>query len=361
MKAALFIASAFSIASVSASAAVLNANPTNFASVFAAARDGDTIKASGTFGAVSLRNRTFATGITLDATDAVFTNTMMIQNVTGLKVLRGTYGSRTQAMSSGRAIIVSTSANVTLQNNTFIGNGLTPGIGNLANHGVLVQSSNNVKVSAGNFSNLYTGIGVGSSTNVHLDSSKFTGMTSDGINIADSHFVTAIANTCVGSVPFFGAHPDCIQLWSLTGRPVQSDITLQGNYAYGDTQGFASYNPEAGGGLRISMIGNIVETTYGEGITCYNCTDSIFRDNLLSTLPGSLYRTIVNISGGGNNIIANNTIGLKGAPLPLATLAMRTAATAVPEPSEWAMLIVGFGLIGAFKRRSTVTLHQRAS
>jgi hypothetical protein len=28
----------------------------------------------------------------------------------------------------------------------------------------------------------------------------------------------------------------------------------------------------------------------------------------------------------------------------------------VPEPESWAMLIVGFGLVGAFRRRSTLVV-----
>ena len=363
IKVTLLAATVFSIISTSASAAVLTADPTNLNAVFAAAQGGDTIKISGTFGAIWLQNRVFATRVTLDATNAVFANTLTIQNVTGLNVVRGTFGSETVAMRSTRSVIINNSDSIKFQANTFIGNGPTAGA--TANHGLMVRSSRNVDVSDGKFSNLMTGLGVLSSSNVRLDNSRFTAMTSDGINIADSHFVTATANSCSGTTPYAGAHPDCIQLWSLLGRPVQSDIALLRNYASGATQGFVSFDPQAGGGLRISMIGNIVSTSFPQGLACYNCVDSVFTDNILETLPGALYQTRMNIIGGSNNYIANNSIAAQGAPPTVrrrgfeAASMMESSANAVPEPSEWVMLIIGFGLVGAFKRRSKLTMERR--
>lgn len=373
MKVALLAATVCSIVSTvmstSATAAVLAANPANILSVFASAKAGDTIKASGTFGSVSLQNRAFTTRVTLDATNAVFTDTLTIQNVTGLNVLRGTFGSRTAAMRSTRTVIVTKSADIKFQTNTFIGNGLIAGAD--ASHGLMVRNSTNVQVSAGNFSNFMTGLGVLSSTRVKVDSSKFTAMTSDGINIANSHFVTATANSCAGTMAYAGAHPDCIQLWSLLGQPVQSDIALIRNVANGATQGFASFNPSAGGGLRISMIGNIVATSFPQGLACYECVDSVFRDNILTTLPGARWQTRMNIIGGANNLIANNSIGLMAAPLTsVASQAARSVSmsaglandvSAIPEPSEWFMLTIGFGLVGGFSRRSKLTLQRRSA
>ena len=387
-----------------ANAAILNADSTNLLSVFAAARNGDTIKATGTFGSVALQNRTFTTRVILDATGATFTDSLSIQNVTGLTVLRGTFGSRTAMLRTGRAVGINRSANIKFQNATFIGNG--PIAGSTASIGMTVTASNQVQISASRFNNLKAGLGVLSSTNVKIDSSKFTAMTSDGINIADSHFVTATANTCVGTVPFAGAHPDCIQLWSVLGNPVQSDIALLRNIARGATQGFTSFNSSDGGGLRISMIGNIVATSYPQGLACYACVDSVFTDNVLTTLPGSLYQTSMNIIGGSNNIIENNNITRYARPRPvdlidlnlvtdgeeqilsnsidqlflddLALLQVDTlvpavalvdedngpmilsrigaSAQTVPEPGVWAQLILGFGLVGAFTRRRVRTI-----
>ena len=382
-----------------ANAAILNATPTNLLSVFAAARDGDTIMAAGTFGSVALQNRVFTTRVTLDATSAIFADTLTIQNVTGLTVLRGTFGSKTEALRSSRAVAITKSSNIKFQNGTFIGNGATAG--SAASLGLTVSASNVVQISAGRFSNFKVGLGVLSSTNVKVDSSRFTAMTSDGINIVNSRFVTATANTCVGTVAFAGAHPDCIQLWSVLGNPVQSDVALVRNIARDATQGFTSFNVSDGGGLRISMIGNTVAVSYPQGIACYACFDSVFTDNVLTTLPGSLYQTSMNIIGGGNNKITNNSITRYIRPLsadigdldfvadgqeqfldnsidplllgdlallqndalieaaalvsenesPMTLSGFGAFAEAVPEPGVWAQLILGFGLVGAFSRR----------
>lgn len=357
---------ACSAISVSASSATLEANSTNIQKIFAAAKGGDTIKLSGTFGASSLMDRSFATRVTLDATNAVFANTLTIQNVSGMNVVGGTFGSTTESMRVLRNVVIKNSANIKFQSNKFIGNGAT--FTGLANSGVLVTNSNYVQVSAGTFSNLFTGVQVTSSTRVVVDNSKFRTMTSDGINISDSHFVTAVANNCSGTAAFTGAHPDCIQLWSIAGRPVQSDIALLRNTVTGVTQGFTSFNPASGGGLRISMIGNVVSTSFPQGIACYACVDSIFTGNILTTLSGAQWQTGLNIVGGRNNLVADNIINpyvfeptsTVNRSLGLVTTSASTAipqdlsntVNGIPEPAEWAMFIIGFALVGIFNRRS---------
>ena len=386
-----------------ANAAVWNATSSNLNSIFTSAQSGDTINLSGSFGATWLMNRTFAARLTINATNAVFTDTLTIDKVTGMTIIGGKFGSPTEPMRSTRTVIVQNSNGVKLQSQTFIGNGKVAF--GAASQGVMVRYSNNVQVSAGTFSNFLVGLAIISSTNIKADSSRFSGMTSDGINIIDSRFVTATANTCSASIPAPGAHPDCIQLWSIAGNPVQSDIALLRNIANGATQGFTSFNADDGGGLRISMIGNIVTTSFPQGVACYNCSNSIFSDNILKTVPGSLYQTSINIVGGTNNIITNNNVtayrytptgqaddpdalGLDSsaffdepAGLLFADDASASQTTrfseddglsedggfaafgaesrsfglsvvneAVPEPAIWAQVIVGFGLVGALAR-----------
>ena len=234
-------------------------------------------------------------------------------------------------------------------------------------------------------------------------------MSSDGINIAGSHNVTATGNSCSGTVISAGAHPDCIQMWSIAGRPVQSDITLSKNIINGPTQGLTSFTEANGGGLRISIIDNIIATSYPQGIACYGCVDSIITGNILTTLAGARWRTSINVFNGRNNIVANNSVGAKppgkvfhlgtadlsqsivsdsgfsgpvftegvssfasGGPdvltgldnrLPSMRLASSNPAAlaAVPEPATWAQLIFGFTMIGfAARRRSLLRSGARA-
>jgi hypothetical protein len=344
-------------------AAILSATPANFAAVFASANAGDTIKAVGSFGPMTLANRAFTKTVTIDATNAAFTNTLLLNNISRVTFLNGTFGSTTTATRTGRAVGLYQSNNVAFSKSKFIGN--TAGVG------LSVTESSQVVVSAGNFTGLKVGVGVTSSSDVRISSSRFTKMSSDGINIVDSHRVLATANQCSGTIATAGAHPDCIQLWSIAGNPVQSDITLTRNIVTGATQGLTSFTPAWGGGLRIIMMDNIISTSFPQGIACYACVDSIFTGNTLTTLPGARWRTSMNIVGGGNNIIANNTIGPRlpdgvaavartASGLVRSGFSAETMLSAVPEPAVWAQLFLGFGLIGLLARRRTESRAQPA-
>ena len=150
---------------------------------------------------------------------------------------------------------------------------------------------------------------------------------------------------------------------------MQSDIRLLNNKAYGQTQGFTSFDPDAASGIRISMIGNWVETSMSQGIACYDCFDSVITDNTLITMPGALYRTFLRVPGGANNIVMNNTIGPRVSTFdtPLfgaapaaglqasaarfaAPIAGFEAAGEVPEPAQWLQLLAGFAVIGTLLR-----------
>lgn len=156
----------------------------------------------------------------------------------------------------------------------------------------------------------------------------------------------------------------------------------------GATQGFTSFTPSSGGGLRIFMLNNRVNLSYSQGIACYNCVDSVFSGNMLTTIPGSDHQTRINIVGGRNNIISNNSIGnfvrpLKSnvllstadqtafddlgastanwadwgwdatasTPLSAAALAAFAINASVPEPGTWLQLLAGMMAIGWVARR----------
>jgi len=370
----------------SAQAATINVTATNLKGAFLAARSGDTIIVTGTAAGASLVGRSFAKPVTIDVSSAVFTDTVTFKDVAGVNVIGGRFGSATASMRSGRAVAVYDSSRVTLTTPAVIGNGL--------GHGITVSRSADVAVVKADFTNLRLGLGILASRQVRVTNSRFTGMTSDGINIADSHKIMASDNRCSGSKPSLGAHPDCIQLWSVRGNPVQSDITLTRNVVEGATQGLTSFNADDGGGLRITMIDNVITTSFPQGLACYNCVDSVFRGNVLNTLQGAKWQTTMNIIGGRNNSISNNSIGPR--PTTLSAAAARgfsasaeaefdpmfllgdadyrtdddadlgeafdvssgfgSAAAAVPEPMVWTQLLLGFGFAGAALRRRRATL-----
>lgn len=283
-----------------AHAAILNATSTNIVAVFASAQAGDTIKLEGSFGSLALQNRSFATRVTIDATLATVTDTLTIKNVDNLMLTGGKFGSANTAMRSGRAIAVYNGSNITIMKAIVANNG--------NDMGITFAGTIKPTVTAVAFSNQRLGLGVTSVSDAKISSNTFTRMTSDGINVVDSQRVLVTANKCSGSVPTLGAHPDCIQMWSIAGNPLQADLTITNNNISGATQGIASFDPSTASGMRLTVTGNTIYTSYPQGIACYGCFDSVFMNNALSTMPGSKWQTTMNIVGGSGNTIANNTI-----------------------------------------------------
>lgn len=362
-------------AAVSASATNYTATPANFAAVFMAAQSGDSITVSGNFGAVNLADKSFLVPLRIDATAASFDNSLVIKNVTGVNFVGGTYGSTSGSVRYNAAVAAFGDTNIGFSHATVVGAQTGTGIAFIGSTGLTVTAST--------FDGLHSGVDFGSSSYGTLSGNRSINSESDGFDIANSHFVTVTNTTCSGTVPGAGAHPDCVQLSSLAGNPVQSDITITGNTAKGATQGFTSFNPADGGGLRIDISDNVIATSFSQGIACYACVDSSIVRNTLTTLPGAKYRTNLNVIGGSDNLVFDNTLDGKQAPddpAPLATADLSpnllnelswTPSTfadlltsalpgdsagpppvaGAPEPTEWAFMVIGFGAIGATLRR----------
>lgn len=336
-------------------AATIIVTPATINSAFAAARGGDTLRLVGAFGLTRLLNKSFNHVVTLDASRATFTNTLDISNVDNLKVSGGRWDV-TAGSAYGKGIVVYGGSNIWLDRDSITGAA--------DEHGVNFQGTSGATVTNGVFNGLRAGVVFGAVTNGTVSRNKIYGSASDGIDIADSHFVTANLNSCASGVPGPSAHPDCIQLWSIDGHPVQSDINITYNSASGPTQGFTSFSA-GGGGLRIQITHNTVMTSYPQGVACYECVDSIIAYNTLSTMIGAKYMTNLNVYGGSGNTVRGNVIKPYAHPssgMPLsAGLEDGTfvdgglSGATVPEPSSWALLIVGFGVIGLRRRAAGVT------
>lgn len=357
------LAAAASLA-MPATAATFSATSATLRSVFAKVSAGDTIILRGSISQTQLKNRSFSRAVTINASKAVFTGKLMIDDVQNLRIIGGTWGAANASWQGGGSAIVNRGSNIEFVRPTVIGNGSDNA------RGIRFTGTAGASVSGGSFTRLSQAVGVNGVTNSSFTSNRITNATSDGFNIVNSHFVTVSGNICSGTNPHAGAHPDCVQLWSLAGQPVQSDIRILNNKAYGATQGFTSFDAARGGGLRIEMSGNFANISYPQGIACYACVDSIFRDNRLVTAPGARYQTRMNIVGGYNNIIEGNILGLRpgansfayeyadlGMPYGEDSFASSKfsednfAIASVPEPMTWLQLITGFALIGVFTRR----------
>ena len=340
---------------VPASATIFTATDATIARIWAKARSGDTIRMIGKFGYTRLQNKVSATAVTLDASKATFSDTLNFTRVDGVHVIGGKFDISGGTLTS-YAVNVYGGNNVWFDKTTILGVGNEKGIG--------FNGTTNVRVTNSSFTGLRAGIGLTSVTGGFLSKNKFLAAASDGIDIGDSHNVSATFNSCSGSVPAFGAHPDCIQLWSTTGQPLQSDNSVTDNYATGATQGFTSFSG-GGGGLRISFLRNKVFSSFTQGVACYGCIDSNISYNSVKTMPGSRFLTTINVVGGNNNTVLGNTVGPgvglthdpstivessafgQGGTVQIASV----SASMVTEPGTWAMLLAGFGVAGLGVRR----------
>ena len=346
------------------SATVWVATSTTIVSTFAKIADGDTVRLSGNFGMIRLSNRSFATGVTLDGSHAKFLDTLDLTNLSGVKLSGAKFDTRGSAASFARALVVYGGSNIVFDRLNFIGDGYQTGLS--------FAGTNNVTVSNSSFDGLLRGMNIGTVNGGFLTKNKFVRSVSDGIDIGNSHNVLANYNTCSLGQPGPGVHPDCIQMFSAVGQPIQSDNTVIYNSAYGPTQGFTSFS-NGGGGLRLTIAHNRVVTSYPQGIACYDCIDSNISYNNVATIPGSTYMTNINVIGGhGNTIIGNYIkppVGLtKHVPNvipfdasldasgdfdgnPAAPVVPVGSPSSVPEPAAWMLLVAGFAVVGAVARR----------
>lgn len=347
-----------------AQGATFSATSATLKAVFAQVSSGDTIILRGEIPKIQLKNRSFTSAVTINASKAVFTGKLMIDDVDNLRIVGGTFGSSTSSWQDGGMAAINNGSYIQFSRPKMIGNGLG------ASRGINFKNTASASVTNGNFTGLSVAVGVNGVSNSNFSNNRIVDSTSDGFNIVNSHFVTVSGNICSGTRPSAGAHPDCVQLWSLAGQPVQSDIRILNNKAYGATQGFTSFDSARGGGLRIEISNNLANVSYAQGVACYACVDSIFRDNRLITAPGAKHRTNLNIVGGRNNIVEGNTLGLRpsGNTFTYDYLELEAftgdsmfesskigdspfAAASVPEPEAWLQLLTGFALIGFFSRK----------
>ena len=375
---ALMMAGLTVVATAAQAQQIVTLTPTsNQRTVLAALRPGDTLRIAGTFAApVVIRNRDFG-NVRVDAGGAVFQDGLVLVNVHNMAFTGGTYGRADRDLAAWHTVRVEFSSNISMAQGLYLGNGDQRG------SGLKVAKSNQITVRDSQFSGHGTALGVASSTNVLVTRNAITGSTGDGINVADSQRVIVSSNTCSAFVPGPGAHPDCIQLWSLVGRPLQSDIAVINNSAIGPIQAFVSFDPRSGSGTRLIFAGNFAAVDSVHGVSCHRCTDSIFDGNILSNVPGARWGApSVRLTEGSGNLVTNNQMfdvrllsqqpgfvmptpiwsslvpsyaALVGSRIdPGFTAAgdgFLPAAPGVPEPATWMMMGLGFALVGRMLRQ----------
>lgn len=354
--------------------------PENVQTVLASVQPGSTVRMEGEFTSnITIRNRDLG-GVTIDASNAIIRGSLRLVQTHNLHIVGGQW----HAAGTGDVIRVEQSSHISIANISVFG---SPG---RLGAGVRVMGSSFVTMRDGRYEGLRNGLIFLSSTDSLAARNRFSNGGEDGMKIVDSQRVIASHNSCTGFQPEPLYHPDCIQLWSLPDKPLQSDIYLLNNLAIGAQQSFVSFTPVELSGTRISFVGNYAATSFGNSITCNGCTDSYFADNMLISLPDGTWRAILRANANeSSNVIGTNPFfdlrGQHGVALPTPlfssfvpsiaglvgsqwddrSFGLPQATSSAPEPTSWAMLVAGFGLVGAMVRRRRVrsavqaALHQQ--
>ena len=198
--------------------------------------------------------------------------------------------------------------------------------------GVDLVKSRHIKVTNMTVTGVFKGVVMAESQDIAITHVKFTGVRSDGINIALSQRVLIDSNVCTDFHPIKavfdaagvrlrdGDHPDCIQAWSRPTAPPTADLTITNNRVDGDMQGIGLYNHvrdgvDDGGFDRVVITGNVLRVGYPVGIALGSARNSVMRDNSAVAIPGSVLpsngrKVNANIHqvDGTNNIVCGNTL-----------------------------------------------------
>ena len=269
---------------LSLAAALLVATPATLNTTVAAAKPGDTVRfAPGVFTDLLIQNKQWSPAVTLDMRGADVT-TVRIQKSSGLNVIGGTFRPLASGPLWQPAVVVADSQDVRFADGQFIGAGHS-------GRGLIVRDSRNVAVTGARFTYLHIGIQYLETRGGEISRTRFDDMRSDGINIAASHQIVVDQIECRDFSVGDGDHPDCVQLWSIKGKPPTSDIVIKNSKAIGAMQGFCGFDHDAGGFDRITVTGNTVHTRFPQGIAMYEARDSVISGNDVSTMPGSKFRT----------------------------------------------------------------------
>lgn len=238
--------------------------PANLAATLARARGGERIVLTpGDYGAVMFPARRFARPLLIDASRATFTG-LTLRGVSGVTI-------RGARISSPRS-------------QTF---------------GIAIVDARDIRIESARISGARVAISIVLSQDIAAIGNDFAGTRSDGVNIAASQRVRVERNSCTGFDPVpaiyspdgklvqDGDHPDCIQGWSIVGRPPTADVTIVGNRGVGFMQGIFFGNPGQGGYDRLVVRDNRFRLSAFNGIVITGARDADIRDNVVETEPGA--------------------------------------------------------------------------
>ncbi len=308
----------------SADAVTLRATPATVQAVLCGASGGDTVTLSpGQYANIRLSNATFRPALQIDARAATLVGAAFT-GVTGVEIVGGEFRLPPPRMAKDgktsiyeAAIRINGSTMVRVTGARFTGpggDGSSPEAPFGDGYGVYARNSRQVEVTESRLAGLKTGIVIMAVDGFNISGNRFSGMRSDGINVAESRNGRLHENECRSTRIREGEHPDCIQMWSRSTSAPTSDVSIRLNSIRGHTQGIGLFNHKRngvddGGFDRIVIEENDIEVSYPHAIAMTDARDSVVRNNKVRTLSGAKYRASINLLGGhvgrcGNTISA---------------------------------------------------------
>lgn len=174
-------------------------------------------------------------------------------------------------------------------------------------YAVDVRASRRVRFDDVTFTAALRGLVAAESRGITVQRGHFTGLRSDGINIAGTSDVLIEASRFENFTPKKptgskadgswkdGDHPDAIQIWTTRGNPRMTDITVRDNIIEGDTQGINTFGPRGDGYARIRVTGNRLRINYPAAISLGACEDCTVTGNTAAKLPAARFKANVRL------------------------------------------------------------------
>lgn len=196
-----------------------------------------------------------------------------------------------------QAIVVRDSSNIIIE-----GGAVTGGTGVL--YAVHIDRAKSVAIRGMTLTNTVRGIVINQSEAIGVFQNRLTGLRTDGVNIAASRNVLVEGNSCsnfnpipavydeAGNLVKDGDHPDCIQSWSVSTSPPNSDLVIRGNSMTGNMQGIFLGNKvrdgiDDGGYDRVVIENNFVNISQPNGIAIEGGRVVRMVNNEIQTIDGS--------------------------------------------------------------------------
>lgn len=184
-------------------------------------------------------------------------------------------------------------------------------------YGADIRRSQNLTFDGVKVTEALRGMVVADTTGLVIRNAHFTGLRSDGLDVAGSSNVLLENNKFDDFAPVKatgskadgtwkdGDHPDAIQLWTTPTNKRMTDITIRGNIVDGDTQGINFFGPRGDGYGHVTVENNDVRISYPAAISVFACDDCSVRNNRVAPRPDSKFHPNIRFEQSSGKLCGN--------------------------------------------------------